>query len=193
MLSIADLRRQALLAREALDDHEIENASGMAIHHLQRHPIFLQARHIATYWAVGNELEPASLMHTAWKLGKKLYLPIINVQNTLHFAPLMPTSQFYENHFYIPEPTHHRSTLAAPGDMDLVLMPVVGFDACGKRIGMGGGFYDRSFAFKRTRSKRKPLLIGMAFDVQYVEGIAQRYWDVKLDGVLTESGLTLFY
>ena len=77
--------------------------------------------------------------------------------------------------------------------LDLVLMPLVGFDSTGSRLGMGGGFYDRSFAFLRRRQKwRKPNLIGAAFDCQKVEQIDGQSWDVPLSGVMTESGVELF-
>jgi 5-formyltetrahydrofolate cyclo-ligase len=74
--------------------------------------------------------------------------------------------------------------------LDLVLVPLVGFDARGNRLGMGGGFYDRHFAFLRNRRAwRRPLLIGIAFDVQRVPRLSDAAHDVPLWGIVTERGI----
>jgi 5-formyltetrahydrofolate cyclo-ligase len=105
------------------------------------------------------------------------------------------------NHFSIPEPVSRGRGMVKLSRLDLVLTPLVGFDAQGNRLGMGGGFYDRSFAFLRRRqSWRKPRLLGLAFDLQEVNaqtgdqtegGLARQAWDVPLDGVVTESGVKI--
>jgi 5-formyltetrahydrofolate cyclo-ligase len=74
--------------------------------------------------------------------------------------------------------------------LDLVLMPLVGFDADGNRLGMGAGFYDRKFAFLRhRRAWRRPLLLGIAFDAQRVERFDAALHDVPLWGVVTERAV----
>ena len=76
-----------------------------------------------------------------------------------------------------------------PFALDLVLVPLVAFDARGVRLGMGGGYYDRSFAYLNFRSRwRRPRLIGVGFDFQRAESISPQPWDVCLDGVITERG-----
>ena len=81
-----------------------------------------------------------------------------------------------------------------PGiSLDLVLVPLVGFDDQGTRLGMGGGFYDRSFATRLFRRYwRKPRLIGVAYELQRVAHLDRQPWDVALDGVVTEQRLYLF-
>jgi 5-formyltetrahydrofolate cyclo-ligase len=94
------------------------------------------------------------------------------------------------NRFGIPEPTDTSRPHLAPDAMDVVLVPLVGFDARGHRLGMGAGLYDRHFAFLRQRRAwRRPLLVGVAFDVQRVERLAEADHDVQLWGVVTERGV----
>jgi 5-formyltetrahydrofolate cyclo-ligase len=72
--------------------------------------------------------------------------------------------------------------------MDTVLFPLVGFDEAGGRLGMGGGFYDRTFAFTRIRPRLAPKLIGLAHDCQKVSALPVEYWDVAMHGVVTDKG-----
>ena len=97
------------------------------------------------------------------------------------------------NEFGIPEPLLRSRRVTAITRLDLVLTPLVGFDEQGNRLGMGGGFYDRSFAYLRQRQRwRKPHLLGVAFELQNCEqGLPHQQWDVPLDGVVTESGVRM--
>ena len=76
--------------------------------------------------------------------------------------------------------------------LDAVLIPTVGFDREGHRLGMGGGFYDRHFAFMRRSQHRKPVLIGVAYACQEISAIDVQPHDIQLDAILTENGLTWF-
>lgn len=89
------------------------------------------------------------------------------------------------NRFGIPEPAQSRRQ--PPGMLDLVVVPLVGFDAACNRMGMGGGFYDRSFAYRLTRRHAGPRLVGLAFDCQQVAELPVAPWDVPLDVIVTES------
>jgi len=82
-----------------------------------------------------------------------------------------------------------RTPLAA---LDIALVPLVAFDDYGRRLGMGGGYYDRTFAYLRHREHwRRPKLIGVAFEFQRVAELPAQPWDVPLDGIITEKGLLL--
>lgn len=70
--------------------------------------------------------------------------------------------------------------------LDLLVMPLAGFDRYGHRIGMGGGFYDRSLAGVRRRPYRSPTRIGLAFECQQLPAVESQPWDVELDAVVTE-------
>jgi len=134
-------------------------------------------------------------MDCAWIMGKTLYLPELgnSHHNRLHFLSYAPGDALMVNAFGIPEPVLDSRRVPALMRLDLVLTPLVGFDEQGNRLGMGGGFYDRSFAFLRhRRCWRKPHLLGVAFDVQKCPaGLSRQPWDVPLDGVVTESGVQI--
>lgn len=95
------------------------------------------------------------------------------------------------NRFGIPEPAG--TTVFRARQLDLLLMPLVGFDTAGHRLGMGGGFYDATLAYMRQRRHwRKPRLIGVAFECQRVTALPHDPWDMPLDAVLTEKRLYRF-
>jgi 5-formyltetrahydrofolate cyclo-ligase len=157
--------------------------------HTRSHRLLRNARHIAVYLAADGEIDPAPLAEYLWSMGKTLYLPVLVpfAHGRLWFARYQPGAALVANRYGIPEP--QRRHLVKPMALDLVLMPLVAFDAAGHRIGMGGGFYDRSFAFLRTRRHwRKPILIGLAYQFQQQRTITPNHWDVPLDAIATENG-----
>lgn len=94
------------------------------------------------------------------------------------------------NRFGILEPDRNWYQMAKLWSIDLLLMPLVAFDSTGTRMGMGGGFYDRSFAYLKQRGHwHKPHLLGTAFELQRVEGLPRQQWDIPLHSVVTERGL----
>lgn len=195
MTDLAALRQQLRASRRALSDEERARRSQEAVQKLTHHRLFLTARHIACYLPNDGELDLTYLISQAWTMGKSVYLPVLSLhhRNHLHFLSYKPNDELVTNRFGIPEPVMRPHNMIDIRRLDLVLMPLVGFDSTGSRLGMGGGFYDRSFAFLRRRQKwRKPNLIGAAFDCQKVEQIDGQSWDVPLSGVMTESGVELF-
>ncbi len=122
---------------------------------------------------------------------KRSYLPVLRKigDNRLHFCEYRPGDALLHNRFRIREPDPRHRGLTPPWGLDLILMPLVGFDADGGRLGMGGGFYDRTLAFLRQRRLwRRPRLIGIAHACQRVAQLPTRPWDIPLDGVVTEQG-----
>ena len=195
MTDLAALRQQLRASRRALSDEERARRSQEAVQKLTHHRLFLTARHIACYLPNDGELDLTYLISQAWTMGKSVYLPVLSLhhRNHLHFLSYKPNDELVTNRFGIPEPVMRPHNMIDIRRLDLVLMPLVGFDSTGSRLGMGGGFYDRSFAFLRRRQKwRKPNLIGAAFDCQKVEQLDGQSWDVPLSGVMTESGVELF-
>jgi 5-formyltetrahydrofolate cyclo-ligase len=104
------------------------------------------------------------------------------------FAAYDPNTQMSENQFGIRQPALVNATMIEPGDLDLVLTPLVAFDAACRRIGVGGGFYDRTFAFKQDAGQAvPPTMVGVAFELQKVDMIVPQAWDVPLNSVVTEQ------
>lgn len=116
-------------------------------------------------------------------------LPMLH-EDVLRFAPWKPGDALVTNRYGIPEPAVDASEALGPEDMAMVVMPLVGFDADGHRLGMGGGWYDRSFAFRQARAA-PPWLVGAAFEVQRLPAIAGATWDVRLDAVCSERATYL--
>ncbi len=149
---------------------------------------------MAAYWPADGEINPLPALMRAFAAGKACYLPVLCPQHHghLHFAPWWPGAPLRRNRFGIPEPTVARRDWLLPRMLDLALLPLVGFDVAGNRLGMGGGYYDRSFAFLAWRRWRQPRLIGVGFDLQRVAGLPRRAWDVPLDAVVTQRNRYVF-
>ncbi len=154
---------------------------------------FVKASIIAGYWAVNGELDPAPLLERAGAMGKTVYLPVL-VGDMLQFAPYRPGAPLRRNRFQIPEPEVSPAEWLPPPALDLALTPLVAFDSTGTRLGMGGGFYDRSFAFLRDSGglDRRPRLIGLAYQFQQVTDLVRQPWDVPLDAAATEKTWSVF-
>lgn len=150
----------------------------------------LGSRHIAAYLAADGEIDPGPLMDLLWSLGKTLYLPVLAPfsRRKLWFARYEPGDTLVYNRYGIPEPQRRR--LVKPRDLDLVLTPLVAFDTAGHRMGMGGGYYDTSFAFLRARRHwHKPHLYGLAYEFQKLAAIHPNSWDIPVDAVITEAAV----
>jgi 5-formyltetrahydrofolate cyclo-ligase len=141
--------------------------------------------HVAGYWAVDGEIA----LH-AWQLALppeiSYCLPVLGADARLRFAPWRPGAPLATNRYGIPEPDVAVESLLEPEALQLVVVPLVGFDNEGRRLGMGGGWYDRSFAFRQSRPA-PPFLVGVGFECQALEGVSSEPWDVSLDAICTEQ------
>lgn len=160
--------------------------------HVIHHPIFLQSHSIAAFCAHNGEMDPVLILQKALKLAKLCYLPILDDQlkNKLIFAKIDHNSRYTKNKYGILEPNPEPKILIPAWELDLVLVPLVGVDTLGHRLGMGAGFYDRTFEFKKRSTK--PYLIGLAYAFQCIENIPYDTHDIPLDGLVTENELILF-
>ncbi|WJW75872.1 5-formyltetrahydrofolate cyclo-ligase [Thiohalobacter sp. IOR34] len=194
MTSRSQIRQQVREQRRALSPREREAAAWALADELGRQRLFRNARHLAAYLAVDGEMDPLPLMLRAWEMGKQVYLPVLIPVggNRLWFAPYQPGDPLTPNRFGIPEPLRAARQRIPPQRLDLVLTPLVAFDEQGHRLGMGGGFYDRSFAYlRRHRHWLRPHLVGLAYDFQRRPALPAADWDVPLSAVATEQRLYL--
>jgi len=148
-------------------------------------------RRIGAYLAAGTELDLEPLMSAALFRGAELYLPVIpNRARRLWFSRLGPDPDgWYVNPRY--RITEFDGPVLRAEKLDVLLVPLVGVDADGYRLGQGGGFYDATLAFRRRHS-HGPLVIGVAFECQRVAAVPREPWDMPLDALLTERGLFRF-
>lgn len=187
------LRNQLRQQRRQLSIYQQRQAARALQQLICKQPTFIRSQRIAFYLANDGEIDPTLLLSQAVKLGKHCYLPILQNNRCLLFGRYKPGDKLVSNHFQIPEPIHKEQL--RPQQLDLVFMPLVGFDRLGGRLGMGGGFYDRSFAFKGRIASFKqgasistrPLLIGLAHTCQELEQCPMESWDIPLQGIATQQ------
>lgn len=156
---------------------------------LMRLPEFRRARTVAAYLPVDGEIDPGPLLRTCRARGKQLFLPVIAVRQGLMFAPFGRHTVWRRNRFGIAEPVVPPASLRPGGSLDLVITPLVACDRSGTRLGMGGGFYDRCFAFLLRGNWRRPCLVGLAYGFQQVDYLPRRRWDVPVDLLVTDNGV----
>ena len=188
------LRNQLRTLRRSLSPEQQFQASCGVLAHIIQLPVYQNARHIAVYLAQDGELDPALLVEQAWKDGKTVYLPVIEPehQKTLLFLPWTEDTFTVENRFGIPEPDINRYPAKPTSEIDVIFLPLTGFDASGRRLGMGGGFYDRTLSFvlnQQYENKRieKPELIGLAHECQKTHQLPQERWDIPVSAIITDQ------
>ena len=189
-LSRPHLRRMLRKARRALTPSEQRQAAHGLYRQLAQHPLFRRAKHISLYLPTDGEIDPRLLLRAAQRRGKATYLPVLSAwpRTKMVFQRVRPGEKLLPNRFRILEPRVNAKRQRKVWALDLVLLPLVGFDDAGGRLGMGGGFYDRSLAYlARRQSWRKPTLLGLAHECQKVDRLAQASWDVPLAGTVTDK------
>ncbi len=191
----SELRRRLRAQRNALPAEDQHRAAAQLASRLAGTRLFRVCRRIACYLSNDGEIDTNSVIAHVWRMRKTCYLPVLSrlTHDRLWFAPAEPGMELAPNRFGIPEPVVQARDLVRAQELDLILMPLVGFDDRGNRLGMGGGFYDRSLEFLRHRARwRKPHVLGLAYDFQRISGLAPDAWDVPLQGVVTDRAVYLY-
>jgi len=186
------LRREIREQRRALPLRAAQTAAQHLLRLARRHRL-LQARRIGFYLPLAEEIDVIPILNAALWGKRACYLPMIPRRGArrLWFTRLGPHNTWYQNRFGIYE--HAARERRRAQELDVLFMPLVAFDVHGNRLGMGGGFYDTSLAYLRSRkSFRKPKLIGVAYDFQRVAALPHEPWDVPLNAVLTDRALYRF-
>ncbi len=148
-------------------------------------------RRIALFLSMAEEIDTGPLMARARARGCRIHLPRVTDyrRNLMRF--FASGTGLVRGQYGILEPVAGLPIKAS--QLDVVLMPLVGFDARGNRIGMGKGYYDRALAFRRGRPRLKlPLLVGLAFECQRAEALPVHAHDVSLDRLVTETATRRF-
>lgn len=185
--STSELRRHIREKRCRLTEEEQGIHATQLASLVTQHQQFLNSNRVASYLSNDGEINPVNIISQAWTLGKQVYLPVLQpLDNSLKFALYEPESVLHSNKYGIQEPGVPPSELLSAEQLDLVLVPLVAFDLKNNRLGMGGGFYDRSLAHRNTRSNSKPYLIGLAHELQKTEHLPTQDWDVRMDAIATE-------
>ncbi|MDC0088741.1 5-formyltetrahydrofolate cyclo-ligase [Porticoccaceae bacterium] len=183
-----DIRNSIRDKRRALTAAQQHTAAVQLADLLCRQDFFLSAKRIGIYLANDGEIDPAHIIDAAFKDNKACFLPVIDplTLNSLHFAEYRHGDVLQENRFGIPEPQLRSATIAPLWSLDLILVPLVAFDRDGNRIGMGGGFYDRSLA-SRSGQSSNTTLVGLAHQCQEIVSISHQSWDIPLHKIATDQ------
>ena len=182
------LRRANRQRRAALDADALDAAARALAARLLALPEYRDARRIAAYLAIRGEIGLGPVIDDALAHDKRVFLPILRGER-MRFAPWFDGQALRGGRFGLSEPEVDEQALVDPAGLDLVLTPLTVFDADCRRIGQGGGYYDRCFAFRREPGNGKPLLVGVAHDWQRTARIEPNPWDVPLDLVVTDAAL----
>jgi 5-formyltetrahydrofolate cyclo-ligase len=189
------LRKKLREKRLALSPREQRLHAISAARHFAGSSLLLRFNRIALYIANNGELDPAPIAARIRECGKNTYLPVLQLppRQALWFCEYPKGEALRRNRFGIPEPDMMKHRLLPAWGLDLILMPLVAFDSNGNRLGMGGGFYDRTLSYLHRRNYwQRPSLIGLAHECQQVVEIKPNPWDIPLDGIITESGVLKF-
>ncbi|MBN0988060.1 5-formyltetrahydrofolate cyclo-ligase [Amphritea pacifica] len=185
-----NLRRQMRQARRSLTPAQQRQHAHGLLATLRRLTQFRRSRTIALYLASDGEISAEQVIDYCRKQGKQCFLPVLHPvrHNRLWFIEYKKETLLTDNIYGIKEPSIIRAPRRPAWALDLVLLPLVAFDNEGGRLGMGGGYYDRTFAFKQSwRKNRGTRLIGLAHDLQKVDQLTTESWDIPLEGVATEQ------
>ena len=203
------IRQRIRTKRQQLSLTEQAQASFHLLTCLSQHKIIKSAKRIAIYLAADGELDGLDFIHWCWKNSKEVYLPVIHPFSAGHllFLRYEASTVMTHNHYGIKEPKLDVRSIVPVNEIDVVLTPLVAFDAKGNRLGMGGGFYDRTLAcwFEKIQQAKllasqlsnkldhkaveqiKPYPIGIAHDCQQVDNIPAEHWDIPLPEIISPA------
>jgi 5-formyltetrahydrofolate cyclo-ligase len=185
-----ELRRSMRQARMALAAADRVDAARAVSAHLAQWPALGAALRVGAYWAMRGELPLSHVLTMCYQRGQIALLPVLAPADCLRFAPWLPGEPLLANRFGIPEPEHNGASALDPHALDVVLVPLLAFDRRGNRLGTGGGWYDRSFAFLHGRARpAKTVLVGVGYAFQEVPMLPVADHDVRMDCIVTEREL----
>lgn len=186
---VADRLRSTHRARRTKLTPETLKANALALaDRVKALPSFSASQHIAAYIAIRGEIDLDPLMRVASDAGKSVYLPVLR-GSEMQFWPYTPGAELNKREMGLLEPDTNIGAAFEPERLDLVLAPLVVFDDHCQRIGQGGGYYDRCFAFRRDNPNHSPHLLGVAHDSQREPRLQAMPWDIPLDMIATERAL----
>ncbi len=186
------IRKTLRLQRSLLSQKQQKGKAYQLASLVIQRPEFIFARYIAAYWPNDGEMDPRPLIHyAATELKKRCYLPVLDPESNegqLCFIEYHEGDLLIANRLGIFEPKFIPQKVIPASDLHLVLTPLVAFDEKGNRLGMGSGFYDKTFYFlKKTPKIDYPYLLGLAYEFQRVKKLPSSQCDIPLHGIATEK------
>ncbi|CFQ34012.1 5-formyltetrahydrofolate cyclo-ligase [Yersinia bercovieri] len=179
-----NIRKEIRARRRLLTPEQQQHAADLVASHLAAHDKIQQASTVAIFLSFDGELNTGPIIEMLWQQQKQVYLPVLHPfsAGNLLFLRYRPDSQLIRNRLKILEPQLDVREVLPLNQLDVVITPLVAFDSHGQRLGMGGGFYDRTLQHWQQAG---PYPIGLAHDCQRVEHLPSEYWDVPLPEIVT--------
>ncbi|WP_039907820.1 5-formyltetrahydrofolate cyclo-ligase [Candidatus Regiella insecticola] len=185
------IRSEMRQRRASLLPEQQEFAAKMVTRRVINHEKIQHAKNIAVFLSCDGEIETQPLIKQLWFLQKQVYLPVLHPFSKGHllFLHYHANTPLIVNRFKIPEPQLDVRTVLPLAELDIILTPLVAFDRQGRRLGRGGGFYDRTLQYWQ-QSGFYP--IGLAHDCQLVDELVAEDWDIPLPEVITPAQVWQF-
>lgn len=177
------LRQMLRERRQALAEGQLAAAAAEATRHLVGQACWAHARTVALHVAARGELPTAAVLAAAWAAGKRVALPRMDASGRMELRLAGPETQLRPGRHAIPEPPADAARME-PGELDLVLAPGLAFDRQGRRLGQGGGDYDRLLAAVSPGC----ATVGWCHDFQLVERVPTEPHDRRVALVITPTG-----
>jgi len=189
----AKIRQSIRAKRNSLSSSQRHHAGNHLSNQLHNQKIITKHQRIACFLSFDGEISTQAVISQILQNNQSCYLPKLKPfkPNRLWFMPYNQDSRMCLNRYGIEEVDALPNHAIKVSELDLVLLPLVAFDRTGNRLGMGGGFYDATFAHLKNE-QTKPLFIGLAYQSQLVEDLPSDPWDLPLDGVCTEENFYRF-
>lgn len=188
------LRRTMRQRRRALPEKVRQFAALRLIRFVKQSGFLARYQKFGFYFPAQYEINCLPLLNELLFLKKQCFLPQIHkrYERLLYFSLLTKKTQnWYLNRYHILE--YASETRLRARQLDILFMPLVAFDEVGFRLGMGGGYYDKTLAYlKQRRFWKKPIRVGLAFECQKVVRLKPDLWDIPLDYVITEKQIYRF-
>ncbi|WP_300432351.1 5-formyltetrahydrofolate cyclo-ligase [uncultured Thalassolituus sp.] len=183
-----ELRRLIRQKRRDLTPSERNIAGRRLLKQLTARPEYLYSHRVALYLSNDGEIDPQWAIQDLWKRGKQAFLPVLHPlrKGELVFIRYARNTPMRNNRFGISEPDFRRGKQVSARFLSLICLPLVAFDSRGNRLGMGGGFYDRTLAFTHHQGQ-KPRLAGCAYAFQEVRLLPAESWDIPLQLIVTDQ------
>jgi 5-formyltetrahydrofolate cyclo-ligase len=184
--------------RNALTPHQQILAAKGALSQAINHNLFINCKRVGIYLTNEGELNTQPIIEYLWEQGVNVFLPVLHPFSNgyLVFLQYTPSTKMKPNVYGILEPLLDVTKLCPIAQLDMILAPLVAFDEKGNRMGMGGGFYDRTIKHIANKDSmdaiRKTRLIGLAHDVQHTLSLPTQVWDIPLPAILTPTTLYSF-
>ena len=177
--------------RQSINEADQKEAASALLMQLTSHTKIQQAKSIAIYLARDGELDGSPFIRWCWQQNKAVYLPVIHPFSKGHllFLKYQQDTTMLKSNYGINEPKLDVRLIRPVKEIDVMLTPLVAFDSTGNRLGMGGGFYDRTLSHwyeqNQIGNSTKPYPIGIAHDCQQVEQLPIQHWDIPLPEIIT--------